>query len=188
MKQKLSISIIFTFLLLSIDPCAQGQKKNQPVQESKSIQGTFKWTTITLPTTVSRLISEYGNYTKFIPCTQEEDCDFGSIYEWKISNGLIIDAWAQEVSGPNVKASKQHKIESYELASKNNSVINDLVFQLSLNKSSLTECKKKFNPKKSTFDNTWKFKQNDVYTYLYFNNNAILIKIGQHLFDRDESG
>ena len=184
MKQRFKISIIFTFLLLSLVPLAQAQKKTKAGQESKSKQTSFKWTTFTLPTTVGQLIALYGNYAKFIPCPQEEDCNYFT-YEWKINNGLIIDAWA--IENISEKANKQQKIGAYELSAKNSSVINNLAFQLSLNKSSLTECKKKFNLKEST-PNTWKFQQNNVFTYLYFNDNDILIKIGQYPFDRDSVG
>ena len=179
MKQRLKISIIFTFLLLSFGPWTQGQKKNQPIQESKSKQTSFKWKTFMLPTTVGQLITFFGNYTKFIPCPQKEDCDYET-YEWKINNGLIIDAWTIESDSPQ-------KIGAYELSAKNSSVIKNLVFQLSLNKTSLTECKKKFNLKEST-PNTWKFQQNNVFTYLYFNDNGILIKIGQYPFDKENVG
>ena len=102
-------------------------------------------------------------------------------YEWKINNGLIIDAWTIESGEPQ-------KIGAYELSAKNSSVIDNLIFQLSLNKSSLKECKMKFNLKESKDPNTWKFQQNNVFTYLYFNDNDILIKIGQYPFDRDSVG
>src|SRR5665213_3105324 len=98
MKQRLSISVIITFLLLSIGPLAQGQKKNQGAEVSKASQTSFKWKTITLPTTVGQLITLYGNYTEFIPCTdttEEDPCNYETYY-WKINNGLIIDALAIE--------------------------------------------------------------------------------------------
>jgi len=179
MKQKLSISVIITFLLLFIAQSSQGQKKNQGAGVNNASQVSFKWKTITLPTTVGQLITLYGNYTKFIPCANEDDCDYET-YEWKINNGLIIDAWT-------IESDKPQKIAAYELLAKQGIVVNNLLFQLSLNKSSLTECKKKFNLKEST-PNTWKFQQNNVFTYLYFNDNGILIKIGQYPFDRDSVG
>ncbi len=179
MKQRLSISVIITFLLLFIAQSSQGQKKNQGAGVSKASQTSFKWKTITLPTTVGQLITLYGNYTKFIPCPQEEDCDYET-YEWKINNGLIIDAWT-------IESGKPQKIGAYELLAKQGIVVNNLLFQLSLNKSSLTECKKKFNLKESR-PNTWKFQQNNIFTYLYFNDNGVLIKIGQYPFDLDSVG
>jgi hypothetical protein len=143
---------------------------------------SFKWATFTLPTTIGKLTSLFGNYSKFIPC--DDPCDGGSTYEWKISNGLIINAWAMSV-GPQDKASKQHQVEAYDLTAKNNAVIDNVTFGLSLNSTTLTECKQKFNLKKSNFDNAWKFKQNGLFTYLWFNPSGTLIKIGQFPFDYD---
>jgi hypothetical protein len=195
MKQKLSISVIITFLLLFIAQSSQGQKKNQGAGGSKANQTSFKWKTFTLPTTVGQLITLFGNYSKFIPCANDEDCNYET-YEWKINNGLIIDAWAIE----GLTANKPQKIGAYELYAEKNIVIDNLVFQLSLNKSSLTECKKKFNLKKSTMPNTWKFQQNNagyngiadpdniIFTYLWFDDNGVLIQIGQYPFDRDSVG
>src|ERR1035437_6429799 len=180
MKQKLSISVIITFLLLFIAQSSQGQKKNQGAGGSKANQTSFKWKTFTLPTTVGQLITLFGNYSKFIPCANDEDCNYET-FEWKINNGLIIDAWALE----GLKANKPQKIGAYELHSEKVIVIDNLVFQLSLNKSSLTECKKKFNLKKSTWPNTWKFLQGNISTYLYFDDNGVLYQIGQYPFDRD---
>jgi hypothetical protein len=197
MKQKLSISVIITFLLLLfIAQSSQGQKKNQGAEVSKASQASFKWKTFTLSTTVGQLITLFGNYSKFIPCANDEDCNYFT-YQWKISNGLIINALAME--SLYKKANKQQKIGAYELSAEKNIVIDNLVFQLSLNKSSLTECKKKFTLKKSGIPNTWKFEQintgyngisygNLIFTYLYFNDNGVLIKIGQYPFDRDSVG
>ncbi len=158
-------------------------KKNEPNNIVSQIKKpAFKWTKFNLPTSVSNLISLYGNYSKFIPCNLP--CDAGSQYTWKISNGLILNAWAMNV-GLNYRASNNHKIEAYELTSKNNIVIHDLIFGLSLNKTNLSECKQKFDIKKSDFENAWKFKHKGLYTYLWFNSNGTLIKIGQFPFDYD---
>ena len=176
MKQRLKISVLLTFLLFCIGQNSQAQKK---------IQSTFSWATFTLPTTVRQLINGLGNYTKFQPCLFDEDCDAGSTYEWKLSNGLVVDGNAMKVSGPKVKASTLHAIEFIELYARKGAIVNNLLFQLSLNKSSLTECKKKFNLKKSTIPNTWKFLQGNISTYLYFDDNGVLYQIGQYPFDRD---
>ncbi|HEY5407041.1 MAG TPA: hypothetical protein VIJ92_08135 [Ginsengibacter sp.] len=177
MKQRLSISVIITFLLLFMAQSSQCQSKKQ----------AFEWATFTLPSTVGHLITGLGNYAKFTRCPNEDDCDFGATYEWKLSNGLMVDGYAMKV-GPKGKASKQHAIEFIELSARKGAVIDNLIFQLSLNKSSLTECKKKFNLKESRDPNTWKFQQKNIFTYLYFNDNGILIKIGQYPFDKENVG
>jgi hypothetical protein len=188
MKQRLSISVIITFLILFIAQSSQGQKKNQGAGVSKASQTSFKWKTITLPTTVGQLITLYGNYTKFIPCTdttEEDPCNYETYY-WKINNGLNIYALAIEYTFGD-KANKLQKIGAYELEAVNNIVVDNLVYQLSINKTSFMECKQRFNLEKSTMPNTWKFHQNNFYTYLHFNK-GILIEIDQFTFDRDFAG
>src|ERR1019366_2190903 len=105
MKQRLKISVLLTFLLFCIGQNSQAQKK---------IQSTFSWATFTLPTTVGQLITGLGNYTKFTPCDNVDNCDFGANYEWKLSNGLMVNGYAMKV-GPKGKASKYHAIEFIEL-------------------------------------------------------------------------
>ena len=75
MKLQNLIDILFTFLLLCTCQSSQCQSKKQ---------SSFEWVTFTLPSTVKQLITGLGNYTKFTPCPNEDNCDFGATYEWKL--------------------------------------------------------------------------------------------------------
>jgi len=154
--------------------------------EVSTNQSPFEWATFTLPITVAQLINGLGNYSKFIFIKAYPDIrhyDFNATYEWKLNSGLMVDGYAMNVDQEG-KASTLDMIEFIELSARNGAIIDNLMFQLSLNKSSFAECKKKFNLK-SIKSNTWKFLQGNISIYLYFNDNGILIKIGKSYYDRD---
>jgi len=144
----------------------------------------LNWMTNNLPTTVGEFISFLGNYSEFIYNEDDITEPNGNLCVWKIENRLIINAGV-ELMGSENKPNNQDQIYFYELTAINNNIVENLIFDLTLNKSSLNECSQKFKLNKSNIDNTWKFKQNNIFTYLSFDTNGILIKIGQYTFDYD---
>lgn len=143
------------------------------------INSTANWTNFPLPVTVGELVSYFDNYTEFIPC--EIPCAYCSLYKWEMGDGLKIEAYALEV-GEEELPSKQHEIELYNLTAKNHGVVENILYGLSLNKTTLSECKQRFNLKNTEIpfidgDNKYKFSENEIFTYLYFNSSEKIEKI-----------
>jgi hypothetical protein len=145
-------------------------------------------TSLKVPITVGKVSNLLGKYTKFEPC--ELPCNLGSTYHWKLENGLNVEAYALEV-GENSKPSNTHKLSKIDFSTNGSSIIDDCVFGLSLNKTTLSECKQHFGLKlkKSMYGGrTYKFFQDRMYFYFSFNSSNILTAISKASWEEDMSG
>lgn len=142
----------------------------------------FNWNQLTLPSTIGTISAYLGKYTVFIPCSTP--CDGGNKYEWNLVNGITLVAYT--TSGEN-SPSNVHEVYGYDIHAAQNKVIDKLIYDLSLNKSTLRECEPRFKLTQTIIENAWKFRDKRNYTYLWFNSNGLLYKIGQYNVDLENA-
>ncbi len=141
--------------------------------------------TFNLPITKDKILSLLGKQTKK-DCYEDEYTGSFCEYIWQYQNGLVLTG---EIRNP----SSRTIIESITLKSSNKNVIENCIYNLSLNKTTKSNCDQLFGNyfKKSTlelFDRiTYKVFKNNLYTYLTFNSNNTLVSITQTTFDWEQA-
>lgn len=136
---------------------------------------------LNVPTTVATLNSKFGKYYKYALCEDDDPNCYGNQYNWKNGNTKIL-AFVESGNG-----NLNDILYVIEIKSKSNLKINGIT----LNKSTINDCKLKFGNKFKKVDYqqaSYKLFQNGFWTYFMFNKSNVLIEINLATWEKDTTG
>ena len=147
-------------------------------------------TLLSLPTTIKSINDFVGQkYSTFTKCDTEDYFDnFCPYYEWVLQSGIEILAYS-ETDINNTKENTNYRVTTIRLSTKNGNIVEDCVYNLALNKTTLQDCKIQFGNqlKKSNYESSYKIYKDKIWTYLKFKN-GILVEIERTPFEYDMTG
>jgi hypothetical protein len=187
------VHLILSIMLITSFLSAQGQRKGSNNLSKKNTVGLINPLmrsnlTFSLPTKADGITKLIGKYSDI----EYEDWDaspsgWGTRYIWKFENGLVLTA---QSDGKGKTPNGNDEIRAIFLETTSNNSIDKLVYGLTLNKTTKSECQKLFiNKFQSTNrgNDTFKVYKDNLYTYLTFNSNGKLSKIEQLTFDLENA-
>ena len=130
-----------------------------------------------LPTDIQTLKKSIGEYSQFEPVDPDDPSPWGGEYIWNFTNGFILIALTSNLE----QAPKENdEITLYSLKSKAKEQIFVPSYKLTLNKSTVNDCKKMFGNSLMTLQpNYLKINNNDFRSYFYFSEDGSLEQITQ---------
>lgn len=162
-----------------------GTEKEQPAEIKKDtptekfvemLKGSDNFI-LPLPADVKTVKSSIGNYSQFVPADPEDPSPWGGEYVWNFTNGLTLTALS-----PTMEQSPkdEDEVTIYSLESKNGQQIYVPSYSLTLNKSSIAECRQLYGGALKTISpNYFKINKNGIRSYFTFTENGRLQQITQ---------
>lgn len=134
-----------------------------------------------LPTDIQTLKKSIGEYSQFIPVDPDDPSPWGGDYVWSFTNGFVLTALAANMGQ---EPREDDEITLFSLGSKEKEQIFVPSYKLTLNKSTIAECKELYKKSLITISpNYFKINLDGIRSYFFFAENGLLKSITQSTGD-----
>lgn len=134
-----------------------------------------------LPTNIETLKNSIGDYSQFVPVDPDDPSPWGGEYVWSFTNGFVLTALAANMEQTPKEGDE---ITLFSLRLKEKEQVYVPSYKLTLNKSSIAECKQLYGNALITISPTYlKLNMNGIRSYFSFTENGRLEQITQAMFD-----